>query len=167
MQDEQNENQDSTNTGVDITAETNTTEEVDVEKLMESNRKLFERTKKAEAEAKALRDASKSKTDISEKQGNTKPSDILKADEFKLYREGYNESEIDFIMHNGGRKILEDEKSPLTLGLRVSREQRKAEEASGQTSDKTGLSEVERKYTTEQMRNMKPDDLAKLIGYAS
>lgn len=97
----------------------------------------------------------------------TKPSDILKADEFKLYRQGYSESEIDLIMHNGGMKALSDEKSPLALGLKVAREQRTAEEAAEQVSDKAGTSEVERKFTVEQMRNMKADELANLIGYAN
>ena len=138
--------------------------------LEESNKKLYARAKKAEGFIQdsngswVRKETPKPKADISET--TQKPSDILKADEFKLYRQGYTEAEIDLIMHNGGMKALSDEKSPLTLGLRVAREQRSAEEAAGQVSDKSGQSEVERKYTPEQMRNMKKEDLANLIGFA-
>lgn len=137
--------------------------------LEEQNKKLFARAKTAEgfiqdSDGKWVK--KEKPAPISEPQAVQKPSDILKADEFKLYRQGYTESEIDLIMHNGGMKALADEKSPLTLGLKAAREQRLAEEASGKISDKSGLSEVERKYTVEQMRNMKPEDLANLIGYA-
>jgi len=99
------------------------------------------------------------------KQEYMKPSDILKADEFKLHRQGYNEDEIDLIMHNGGMKILKDEKSPLFLGLKVAKEQRLAESASDSTNNTAGTSEVERKHTPEQMRNMDTEELAKLIGF--
>lgn len=143
-----------------------------LEALEEQNKKLYARAKTAEG---FIQDADGNwvkkekpveKPVINEQPVTQKPSDILKADEFKLYRQGYTESEIDLIMHNGGMKALADEKSPLSLGLKVAREQRAAEEAAGQVGDKTGLSEVERKYTPEQMRNMKKEDLAKLIGYA-
>jgi hypothetical protein len=129
-------------------------------RLEETNKKLFERAKKAEAEAKAL----KEKPLISEP---TKPSDILKADEFKLYRMGYSENEIDLIMHNGGVKILEDKTSPIVLGLEATKTQRRAEEAASAATDSSGLSEIERKYTEADLRNMKPDEIAALIGYAN
>lgn len=95
-----------------------------------------------------------------------KATDILDSDEFSLYREGYTNDEIKLIMRNGGRQALKDDKSPLVLGLKVAREQRKAEDASSNTSDTAGQSEVERKYTIEQMKNMKADELANLIGFA-
>lgn len=167
-----------TTVNIDTTNDTDTTVNIqdttDPEKLalIEQNKKLFNRAKKAEgfiqdSNGNWVKKERPAQVDISDKQTIPKPSDILKADEFKLYRQGYSESEIDLIMHNGGIKAIADEKSPLALGLKVAREQRKAEEASGQTSDKTGLSEIERKYTTEDMRNMKADDLAKIIGYAN
>jgi hypothetical protein len=140
--------------------------------LEEQNKKLYARAKKAEgfvqdSDGNWVKKEPKPQATISEeRQSIPKPSDILKADEFKLYRAGYSESEIDLIMHNGGMKALDDEKSPLTLGLKVAREQRTAEDASNMLSDKSGMSEVERKYTPEQMRNMKPADLANLIGFA-
>jgi hypothetical protein len=169
MQDEETVIDDTLNV-TDETVNDSTPNVEEVEALKEQNKKLFARAKTAEG---FIQDSNgnwvkkekpqKVEATISEVK-ETKPSDILRADEFKLYRQGYTESEIDLIMHNGGMKALADEKSPLTLGLKVAREQREAEEASEQVSNKSGKSEVERKYTPEQMRNMKPDDLAKLIG---
>jgi hypothetical protein len=134
-------------------------------RLEQTNARLYERTKKAEAEVKAL----KEKPAISDVSARTdfKPSDILKADEFKLYRAGYSESEIDLIMHNGGAKILEDKTNPLVLGLQAAKEQRGAEDAASRTSDSVGLSDIERKYTEQDMRNMSKEDLAKLIPHVN
>jgi len=144
------------------------TAEQRLSRLEETNRKLYERTKKAEAEAKEARaKAAEVKPAISEAQAYQKPSDILKADEFKLYRAGYTESEIDLIMHNGGAKLLDDKKNPLVLGLQAAKEQRNAEEAAGRATDSTGLSDIERKYTEADLRNMKKEDIAKLVPHVN
>jgi soluble cytochrome b562 len=160
----ENENPDSLNETVPPATET---AEERLSRLEETNKKLYERTKKAEADAKeAKAELIKVKPAISEvsaKPSETKPSDILKADEFKLYRAGYTESEIDLIMHNGGAKILEDKKNPLVMGLIAAKEQRGAEDAASRTSDSSGLSDIERKYTEQDMRNMTKEDLEKLI----
>lgn len=103
---------------------------------------------------------------IREETPTQKPSDILKADEFKLYRQGYSEEEIDLIMHNGGMKALENDKSPLALGLKIAREQRAAEQAAQDASGTSGLSDIERKYTVEQMKNMSAKELEDIIGFA-
>jgi len=144
---------------LNITPPAGETAEQRVSRLEETNKKLYERAKSAEALAKEL----KAKPAISEQPVIQKPSDILKADEFKLYRAGYSESEIDLIMHNGGAKILEDLKNPLVLGLQAAKEQRNAEIAANGTVDSSGLSDIERKYTEQDMRNMKKEDLEKLI----
>jgi hypothetical protein len=148
---------------------TTLTAEERLQKLEETNKKLFARAKTAEG---FVQDSSgnwvkKEKPQATISETAARPSDILKSDEFRLHRMGYDEQEIDLIMHNGGAKVLENKSSPLVLGLERAREQRKAEIAAGGTSDKSGLSEVERKYTPEQMRNMKPDELANLIGFAN
>ena len=93
-----------------------------------------------------------------------KPSDILRADEFKLYRQGYTESEIDLIMKNGGRDILKNEKNPLVLGLKVAREQRIAENAANRASDTSGTSALERKYTNADLNKMTAKELEAVIG---
>ena len=131
-----------------------------------TNKRLYERTKKAEEVAKAAKLALEAKPAISEvavKTSETKPSDILNSDEFKLYRDGYTNQEIDLIMRNGGYKLLEDKTNPIVLGLQVSKEQRGAEDAASRVTDSSGLSDIERKYTEQDMRNMSKDDLAKLL----
>ncbi len=132
----------------------------DLEKLQkqaEVSAQNYERAKKAEAEEVKGKN-------ISEPQ---KPSDILKAPEFRLHRQGYTEEEIDLIMHNGGPKILEEKGNPIVLGLAASKEQRNAEIAASQTKDSIGSSDIERKYSEAEMRAMKPDELASLIGYSN
>ena len=94
-------------------------------------------------------------------------SDILKADEFKLYRMGYNEDEIDLIMRNGGAGVLKDEKNPLVIGLRTSREQRQAEEAASKTQESSGASEIERKYTKADLDKMSVSELEKILPHAN
>lgn len=138
-------------------------------RLEATNKKLYERTKKAEAEAKeAKAKVIEVKPAISvDTKPEIRPSDILKADEFKLYRAGYSESEIDLIMHNGGAKILEDKANPLVLGLQAAKEQRGAEDAASRISDATGLSDIERKYTEQDMRNMKKEELEALIPHVN
>lgn len=124
---------------------------------------------KAEAlkwKAIAERNAKKPKT-IIQTQEQSKPSDILKSPEFRLHREGYNEDEIEVIMKNGGPDILKDEKNIVTVGLRGSRDQRRAEDAASKASEASGLSEIERKYTEQDLRNMKKEDLEKLLPHTN
>lgn len=140
-------------------------------RLEETNKKLYERTKKAEADAKeAKAKLLEVKPAISEpviQPTIQKPSDVLNSDEFKLYRDGYNNKEIDQIMLNGGYKIFEDKTNPLVLGLQAAKEQRGAEDAASRVSDSSGLSDIERKYTEEEMRNMKTEDLGNLLPHVN
>ncbi len=95
-----------------------------------------------------------------------KPIDILRDDAFKLYREGYDEEDIDLILKNGGRDVLKNENSALTLGLKAKMEQKRAENAAGMTSGGSQLSEIERKYTPEQLKNMDTKELEKILPHA-
>jgi len=171
MQDETPVNVDTTN-DTDTTVNDSLTAEEKLAALEEQNKKLYARAKKAEGfvqddSGNWVKKEVKPKADISEVRDTARPSDILRSPEFVLHREGYNEDEIDIIMKNGGREILKNEKHPITLGLKAAREQRIAEEAAGKLGDKSGTSDVERKYTEAQMRAMKKEDLEKLIGYAN
>lgn len=145
------------------------TEKAERLKVEEANKKLFARTKEAEGFTQDA-DGNWVKKSVVQPISEVvvpKASDILKADEFKLYRAGYNENEIDLIMHNGGVKILEDKTNPLVLGLVAAKEQRGAEDAASRVSDSSGLSDIERKYSEEEMRNMKKEDLEKLIPHVN
>jgi hypothetical protein len=79
-----------------------------------------------------------------------KASYFLQKNGLRLVTTNYQcrRGEIDLIMHNGGAKILEDKANPLVLGLNAAKEQRGAEDAASRTSDSSGLSDIERKYTT-------------------
>ncbi len=140
--------------------------------LEDTNKKLFARAK--EAEGFRMDDqgnwVKKEKTaePVITNNTSTAPNamDILRDDAFKLYREGYDETEIDVIMKNGGRKILEDKDSPITLGILARKEQRGAEDASSMVNSKSQLSEVERKYSPDQLRNMTADELSKILPHA-
>jgi len=158
---EQIENDNSLN--VNAEAPAGETAEQRLSRLEETNKKLYQRTKEAEAIAKELKaKASEVKPAISETE-ELKPSKVLRSDEFRLFRQGYSEAEIDLIMHNGGSKILEDKKNPLVLGLEASKQQRLAEEAASKVTDSVGTSDIERKFTEAQMRAMSKEDLAKLL----
>src|SRR5437879_2995824 len=112
MDEESNENQDSTNTdetdtqsrddagGDDVQPDTE-----DVEQLKTTNQKLYARAKKAEAENKEL------KAKVPNEQVPLNPNPSLKTDDERFERldlktDGYSGDEVDFIMQNGGRKAL-------------------------------------------------------------
>jgi hypothetical protein len=152
-----------TDTEIDQNVDTTLDAEAQLEALKETNRKLFERAKKAEGK---LKEVKPQKEIINSGESTINPMDIIRGDAFKLHREGYDEDDIDLILRNGGRKILQDKNNAITLGLEIKREQREAERAAGQTSSSAGLSEVERKYTTEQLSNMSLEELKKILPHA-
>lgn len=135
-----------------------------VKVLEEANKKLYARAKEAEGKLKEVPPVVKEV--IINNPLPTNAMDILRDDAFKLYREGYDETEIDVIMKNGGRKILEDKDSPITLGIMARKEQRGAENAGSLVNSKSQLSEVERKYTPEQLQGMTAAQLAKILPHA-
>jgi hypothetical protein len=96
-----------------------------------------------------------------------KPLDLIKSEEMKLFREGYNEDEIDLIMKNGGRKVLENENNPLTLGIKIAREQRDAEiAASKATSTSSGNDPILSKVSLDDLKNMTAEEMAKILPHA-
>jgi hypothetical protein len=70
---------------------------------------------------------------------------------------------VEFILKNGGRKVLEDKNSYVTIAINSRREQSKAEQAASKVTDTGNMSEVERKFTKEQMQNMPLKDLEKIL----
>ena len=161
MQNEEYQDGDLENTEVE------TTEETTVETVEEDTTDW-----KAEAlKYKAIADRQKKKSNPTiikqEDQKPIRPSDILRADEFKLHRMGYNEDELDLIMKNGGMAVIKDEKNPLALGLKVAREQRLAEEAASKAQDTSGMSELEKKYTKADLDKMSVSELEKILPHAN
>lgn len=81
--------------------------------------------------------------------------------------DGYTREDADFILRNGGRKALEDANSYVSIAIKARRDQRLSEEAASQTSQNSSqLSEVERKYTPEQLKNMSAKELEKILPHA-
>ena len=144
------------------------TEKSDKAALEETNKKLFARAKTAEG---FIQDSDgnwvkKDKPADITTNPSLKPVDILRDDAFKLYRMGYDEKEIDIIVNNGGIKILDDKDNPITLGIEARKQQRGAEDAVSRTNSSSQLSEVERKYTPEQLKNMSTAELEKILPHA-
>lgn len=151
---------------------TNPTKE-DYDAVVARNRKLFARAKKAEARSRGTGEQPEPKP--AEKPVEPKPAgdggDVQKpaaSDEatwrerIELKTEGYSEDEITFLQQNGGRKALENDYVKNTIKLM--RDQKAAEAATVETDG--GKSEVEKKYTDEQLRAMSTDELAKILPHA-
>lgn len=80
-----------------------------------------------------------------------------------LRLDGYSKPEVEFILRNGGRKELDDKNSYVAIALNTKREQERAEREASKTTDTSGMTEVERKYTTEQLKNMTAAELEKIL----
>ena len=84
----------------------------------------------------------------------------------EMIQQGYTRQDADFISKNGGIDAMKDPNSYVSVAMRTIREQRMAENAASQTSSNTGMSEVERKFTPEQLQNMTAAELAKILPHA-
>ena len=128
-----------------------------------AKKQILARAKKAEAERNALKE---------------KPTEVIKetpqppADDSKLWevvemaQQGYTKEDVAFILRNGGMDALKDPNSMVSIALKSVQEQRRAENAASQTSQGSGMSEIERKYTPEQLQNMTAAELAKILPHA-
>lgn len=105
------------------------TETEDPAKLKESNKRLFERTKKAEAEVKRLK-AAAPKADEKSKQINAQVAD---PDELRLIARGLSDTEIEqlqVISKGKGLTLMESLKDPLFISFQKDlKEQEKKEKA--------------------------------------
>lgn len=121
---------------------------------------VFARAKKAEAELKALKSKSPEvKKEVTpEPRVDKKGYDLDEVTDLRL--DGYSKEEVKFIMNNGGRKALADDPF-VKVAIEQIRTQKKAENAI--PAEDTGKSEIERKYTAEQLNNMSADELYKIL----
>ena len=119
---------------------------------------VFARMKKAEEAVKSLKTKSQEvKVETPATQVDKKGYDLDEVTDLRL--DGYSKEEVKFIMNNGGRKSLED--PFVKVAIEKNREQRKAEQAIPEME--SGKSEVERKYTQEQLSKMSADELYKIL----
>jgi len=131
-------------------------------KEADARRQLTARAKKAEEELKALKTQAIKAEPVTSSSPDSKPYQI-NDEVVDLRLDGYSKAEVEWIMQNGGRKALEDKTSYTAIAINAKREQQRAEEAASQTTNTAGLSELERKYTTEQLANMSVKELEAIL----
>lgn len=133
-------------------------------KEADARRQLTARAKKAEEELKALKtQAIRSETDqVTTPPPASEPVNI-NDEVVDLRLDGYSKDEVAWIMKNGGRKALEDKNSYTSIAINARREQLKAEQAASQVNDTAGLSEIERKYTPEELKSMPLKELEAIL----
>lgn len=115
-------------------------------KLEETNKKLYARIKQ-------------SSTNKSLGQAVSLSGVEEKLERLELRTKGYSDSEIDFLKPYGGEKALEN--PYVKQALEIMRDKAKAENAVVDTDG--GKSDIEKKYTDEQLRNLPTDELEKLL----
>lgn len=86
-----------------------------------------------------------------------------KIERLELKTDGYSDEAIDFIQSNGGKKALENQY--VVAAVKAIQEQKKAEEAV--IGDETAKSDFERKHTPEEIANMSPEELYKVLPKAT
>lgn len=131
----------------------------DYDALVKKNRGLYARLKKGKKPQAKSDEAPSPK-----KEETPTPNDLDKQNEawkekIELKAEGYSDEEIDFLQRNGGRAKKDD--PFVKAALESVRAQKKSEAA--QVSDDTNKSDIEKKYTHEQLRDMPTAELEKIL----
>lgn len=138
---------------------TNPTKE-DYEAVVGQNRKLYARIKKEkERRAKAGETAAPAKTADPQTPPAGQGDDKAWRERMELKTDGYSEKEVEFIQKNGGRAAIDD--PFVKSAIESMRNQKKAEEA--QVATDAPKSDIEKQYTDQQLREMKTEDLEKLL----
>lgn len=124
---------------------------------------VFARAKRAEEEKKAL------KAQLEEAKKASIKTEVVKEDKpsyganfeeaLELRFQGYSKEAVDFILKNGGLKSLDN--PYVKAAVQSIKEQEKAEK-SIPTND-SGKSDIEKKYTHEQLMNMSAAELEKIL----
>lgn len=150
----------------------------DAEKVLaleEQNKKLFERAKKGEGFVKGAdgkwtkktETVVENKTITTEKNANqNQDNQMYTREQLDLRIEGYTDKEVEFITANGGRKSLEDPNSFVSIAIKQTAEQRRAEVAASRTASTGGADTTSTKLTVEQMNAMPLKDLEKALPHA-
>ena len=118
-----------------------------VETLEATNKKLYARVKGSENKP------------LQTKTTSDNPDLQSRFEKLELKSEGYNDQESEFILQYGGKKALEN---PIVkTALEVMREKAQAEKAVVDTTNSGG--DIEKKFTTEQLKEMPLEELEKLL----
>lgn len=157
MENEQIENLDSqieeTQDEVQLTVDDYRKLEAEKAALEEKNRKLYARLKKEE---------SSDKKPLVETQKPSYSDTEFTRLKLKVDYGISDPDALDFIIKNGGEKALENPYIKQTIDNIVT--QKKAEQAS--VYEESGKSEVEKKYSTDQLKSMPSEELEKILPHA-
>lgn len=106
-------------------------------KEAEARRQLTARARDAETKLKTEREA-RIKLEEGQTQTITNPPTPTEDERLELRLNGYSKEEVNYIMANGGSKVLEDKNSYTAIAINTRREQLKAEQAANQTGSQGG-----------------------------
>jgi len=136
----------------------------DAEALKAELAKKSDAIRQLTARAKAAEELVKKSRETSKTVETQAPVSTDYRDEvYDLRLDGYSREEAQFIMKNGGRKSLEDN-NYVKVAIETLREQKKAEQAIPDIE--SGKSDIERKYTPEQLEKMPMEELVKILPHA-
>lgn len=138
-----------------------TQEDVQIEGFDQSTEEIDWKAEALKQKAINARLAKKAK-EVPSKQNIINSVGVLEDEALDLRIDGYSKDDVKFILQNGGRKSLEDKNSLVSLAINARRQQAAAERAAVDETD-TGKSEVEKKYSHEQLREMSTSELEKVL----
>lgn len=156
----ENENLDSLNE-TEADTETSDASQVDVNALIEQNKKLYARAKAAEAKLKQPQP----KPDITKKEEPNVLTEDKVWEVADLIRQGYTRKDAEFLMKNGGTKALEDPNSYVSIAMKNIMEQRKAEQMAAQTASGGG-EESSSIIPEDKLKSMSADEMEKILPHA-
>jgi len=138
-----------------------TQEDVQIEGFDQNTEEIDWKAEALKQKAINARNAKKAAKEVPSKL-NINSVGVLEDEALNLRIDGYSVEDTKFILANGGRKALEDKNSLVSLAINARRQQAAAERAAVDETD-TGKSEVEKKYSHEQLREMPTSELEKVL----
>lgn len=148
---------------LDLTPDGTESEDELKEKLAKAEtakKQILARAKKAEAEAKALREAAVPKPPEA---ATVQATDDKLWEVADMIQQGYTRADAEFIQRNGGADALKDPNSYASIALKNITEQRRAESEASKATDVSGMTAVERKYSPEKLASMTVEELEKVL----
>jgi len=125
----------------------------------ETEKQLYARLKKEEAEKKALKAEVDALKGVERGQPTKVNTDDERFERLELKTEGYTNDEINFIQKNGGRQALED--PYVKMAIDKAREDRRNSEAIA--TNVSSKSAIERKYSQNDLAAMSADEMEAVL----
>jgi len=125
----------------------------------ETEKQLYARLKKEEAEKKALKAEVDALKGVERGQPTKVNTDDERFERLELKTEGYTNDEINFILKNGGRQALED--PYVKMAIDKAREDRRNNDAIA--TNVSSKSAIERKYSQSDLAAMSADEMEAVL----